>query len=357
MSNGTNKPSWRNPIPNDWKRDVTEKEYEEEYRNLVLFYSELAVSMASNDMEKLNELVGHLDNLPKPHFDKILEHMSSKAVSSRPEEERLMIWTGLCNFTSRHRRFSDAKWALGSKIISKIEAVAAKLAPTNPLYLHRRLFAGHDFDLYEEKGNLEEQRKKLEERRQQAIKDILAHGGMNMIIQFAQAVESPSKVGFSLGIIAKAKFDKHILPTFLETDNKKLAQFTGDYVCSRQYKNGWAWADGLDRSSWSAPQVGQFLSYLPFSKEAWDRAEAWLGKSEREYWSRTTASLYHTDEAVGSAIDKLIEYERPYSEAVEKKLVHRDSFYVQKEDKSMQDGFEDPPYRGCLKSIPVIPFQ
>ena len=308
-STGTHKPLWRNTIPDDWEKGVAKQEYREQ----VLFYAELAVSMASHDIAKLNELIDHLDNLPQPSFNKVLEHLSSEAISSKPEAERLPLWTTLTNFTSMHRRYSDAKWALSSDIISKVEVVAAKIAPKNPLNLHRRLFDGRDFDLYEENDNWEEQQQKFEERRQQVIKDILAYGGMDAIIQFAEAVESPSHVGHSLGVIAQFEIDATILPALLETKNKKLAQFASGYVWSRQYSHGWAWVDGLDKSAWSVMQIGQLLSYLPFSEEAWNRATAWLGEFEKEYWIRSRANLYHTDGDIGIAIDKLIEYGRPHA--------------------------------------------
>ncbi len=308
-SSGTHKPSWRNTIPDDWKKGVNQQEYWEQ----VFFYAELAVSMASNDIAKLNELIGHLDNLPKPSFDKILEYLSSEDVCNKPEDERLVLWTGLTEFASKHRRFSDAKWALSTDIISKIEAVAAKLAPKNPLNLHRRLFSGRDFDLYEENDNWEEQRQKLEERRQQAIKDVLVYGGMDVVIGFAESVESPSHVGHSLGVIAEAEIDERILPALLETKNKKIAQFTSGYVWGRQQGYGWAWVDGLDKSGWSLSQVGQFLSCLPFTEEAWARATAWLGDSEGEYWVRTSANPYQALCDLGAAIDKLIEYQRPHA--------------------------------------------
>ncbi len=309
VSSGTHKPSWRNTIPDDWEKGVTQQEYWDQ----VFFYAELAVSMASHDMDKLNELVGNLQNLPKPSFDKVLEHLSSDAISSKPEEERLALWDSLTQVASKHRRFSAAKWALSSEIVSKIKGVATKIAPTNPLNLHHRLFSGRDFNLYEEKGNWEEQRQKLEERRQQAIKDILAYSGMDVIIQFAEAVESPWHVGYSLGVMAEAKIDESILPALLETENKKLAQFTSGYVWSRQQGDGWAWADRLDKSGWSLSQVGQFLSYLPFTEEAWARVNAWLGDSEREYWVRTSANPYQSHCDLGAAIDKLIEYRRPHA--------------------------------------------
>ena len=81
--------------------------------------------------------------------------------------------------TRKHRHFSDAKWALSGEIVSRIESITDKLAPQNPLARHRMLFSGNGRYLYEEMGDLQEQ--KIEEQRQQAIEKILADGAMDAI--------------------------------------------------------------------------------------------------------------------------------------------------------------------------------
>ena len=305
ISSVTHKPSWRNTIPDDWKEGVSQQEYWEQ----VSSYAELTVAMASDDMDKLKELIGQLDNLPQPALDRILEHLSSETVINKPEDQRPGLWTQLTMLTRKHRRFSDAKWALSGEIVSRIESITDKLAPQNPLARHRMLFSGHGRYLYEEMGDLQEQ--KLEEQRQQAIEKILADGAMDAIIQFVKDVEQPSCVGHSLGVIAGAEIDERILPVMLETDNRKIAEFTGGYVWSRRYSNGWEWVDGIDRSGWSVSQVGRFLSCLPFTEEAWRRATDWLGKSEGEYWSRANVNPYSDYCDLGKAIDKLIQSRRP----------------------------------------------
>lgn len=308
-SSGTHKPEWRNTISDAWEKGVSKKDYWEQ----VSFYAELAVSMANDDIVKLSELVSHLDNLPAPSFERILAHLSSEAITDKSEEERLELWSRLTDFASKHRQYSDAKWALDTKVVSNIEAVAAKLAPKEPLNLYRRLFSGREHDLYEERGNWEEQRQKLEERRCQAIRDILAYGGIDAVIRFAESVEAPSQVGNSLGAIADAVTDAAILPARLVSENKQLEKFVGGYVWSRHYRLGWVWVDDLDKSGWTVTQVAIYLSYMPFTHEAWNRTAALLGDSEREYWSRTTANPYHTEGDIGAAIDKLIEYGRPHA--------------------------------------------
>ena len=322
---GTHKPAWRNIIPEDWEGRVTQ----EEYAKQVVSYAEMVISMASNDIDKLAQLAGDLNHLPKPYLDKLLGHLSSDEICEKNEDQRLKLWTKLTAFTAIHRRFSDTKWALSDKIVSKIEDVAAKLAPENPFHLHRILFSSHAFLLYEESETGEE---RLNQNRQQAIKEILADGGMDMVLQFAESVESPWDVGRSLGTIAQAEIDKSILPALLETDNTKLALLTSAYVSCRQYINGWEWVDGFDTSNWSAAQIGQFLSYLPFTKETWHRATDWLDKFEKEYWSRTNANPYHTDGDLGFVIDKLILYDRPH--AAIKCLLHQMKYNKQPLDKA-----------------------
>ena len=307
MTRDTPKPVWRNIIPDDWKEDVTQGEYGEQ----VSAYAEMAVAMASNDGGKLTTLVSHMGNLPQPSFDKFLEHLSSEEVRSQSEDQRLELWDKLEMFASRQRRYANEKWTLSSDIVTRVEDITMKLAPTNPSYAHRRLFSYFDFDLYEEDGNRKEQEQKLKERRHQAIKDILAYGGIDAVVRFAEVVGMPQHVGHIFGTIAKSENDTSLLPALLETDSKQISTFIVSYVLTRQYRSGWAWADGLDKSAWSASQIGQFLAYLPFTKEAWTRVAEWLGKSEKEYWSRTQADSYNTDGDLGFAVDKLIEHGRP----------------------------------------------
>ena len=141
----------------------------------------------------------------------------------------------------------------------------------------------------------------------------MADGGMEMVLQFAESVDSPGFVGHSLVAIAQAEADKHILPALLETENTKLLEFVSAYVSRRQYINGWEWVDSFDKSNWSITQISQFLAYLPLAKETWTRAKDWLGSDEKEYWSKINTNQYPPDDDFGFAIDKLIAYDRPHT--------------------------------------------
>ncbi|MCH8010558.1 MAG: hypothetical protein IIA61_01200 [Candidatus Marinimicrobia bacterium] len=308
-SSGSYKPRWRNISVEGINIKIKKVEYFEQ----VSFYADLAVKMAKDDHDKLNELIGHLDNLPKVSFDKILNHLESQAIIKIPESQRLNIWEGLTDFASKHKRFSDTEWALSGDIVTKIEEVANALSPKNPLNLYRRLFNEHNYDLYEKNEDWQTQQKKLEKRKQKAIKDILDSGGKKTILKFVEMVESPMGVGDSYGSLADVSVDSDILPSLIGTENKNFEYFISGYVWSRHKSQGWEWVDNIEMENLTIQQIARFLSYLPFTSETWKRVYEHIPKSEGDYWSQVIVNPYQTDGDINMAVDKLIKYGRPNS--------------------------------------------
>lgn len=307
MSSGTRRPAWRETIPDDWPKGVTHPEYLEQ----IALYSEMAITAAKNNREKLAELIDHMENLPPMAHEQLLAHLASDAVITMPEAERQDLWIKLVDLVAKHRKFSDANWAIQPAQIDKIAALAERLAPTTAAFRHQRLFSEHDFDLYEEEDNDEEQSKDLENRRQKAVNEVMSNGGAQAVFAFAGVVQSPWRVGIAFGAVADTKIDEVVLPDLLESEQKELAQFAGGFVRSRFHGLGWQWIDDIDTSQWSSSQIGQFLSFLPFAPDTWERSKRLLGVNEVMYWSKTTANPYEAETALQLATEQLIQHERP----------------------------------------------
>ncbi len=308
-TSGTHKPKWRNPISGDWQPRVTNAEYWEQVKQ----YAVITVEMACEGFPKAMDLVGNMDNLPQPSFEVFLEHLSSNEITELNEADKTPIWEKLTEFVNKHRRFSDAKWALPEDIVRKIEDVAQKLQPKNTIYLSERLFSNRDFDLYDENGNWREQQEKLAQKRREAVEQILDEGGLNSIIDFIEEVESPGHVGTALGEVGSSDLDRELLPGYLLSDTDTKERFIGNYIWGRFHKKGWDWVDSLDKSSWKQEQICKLLVFLPFIAETWKRAELWLGDEERIYWKSANVNPYQTDDDLIPAIDKLLEVGRPVS--------------------------------------------
>ncbi|ABB16023.1 hypothetical protein [Carboxydothermus hydrogenoformans] len=309
VSFGTRKPTWRKTIPDNWPKGVTYAEYWEQVKG----YAEMAVKVAEGNVQRLVELIARLPDLPPSACDQLLTHLESEAILALPETDRLHLWNALADLVTKHRKFADTDWAMESRQVDRIEAIAKRLAPKSPALLHKRLFSERDFDLYEEKGDFEQQVEQLERRRQQAVQEIAETGGSQAVIDFAASVQSPWRVGFSFGCVATVDADSAILPDMLHTERRDLAQFVGGFVRGRLHSQGWAWVDKIDTSNWTPDQIGQFLSNLPFVPETWKRSACLLGDDELPYWKKTVANPYETQTGLELAVDKLIEYDRPFA--------------------------------------------
>ncbi|HDQ06090.1 MAG TPA: hypothetical protein ENN36_05150, partial [Candidatus Bathyarchaeota archaeon] len=305
---GSHKPSWHKTIPDDWEKGVTQQEYWEQ----IQFYSELAVTAAGHDIQRLSELIDHFDNLPKLAIKKLLEILASEPISKLPEEQRLLVWEQLTEFTKKHRRHSDAKWAFPEDLLIGIDQVAEKLAPIKPFNLYQHLFTDRDFDLFEENGDWENQRKKLDTRREKAVSEVFEQEGVKGLIRFAESVSSPRQVGQALGVVEDGSIECNLFPHFLNSVNNKHNALVSGFIQRRYNQRGWEWCDNLDKSDWTPEQIGYFLACLPFITETWVCASKWLQSREDEYWVRADAVVYRDEGGnINVAIEKLIEYGRP----------------------------------------------
>jgi hypothetical protein len=307
-SSGSRKPSWREMIPDDWSRSITNQEYWEQ----IDAYTELAISEAKQDLSKLAELIDRLYAFPPSARDQLLAHLRSDAVVAMPQADRLCLWTKLVNLVTKHRRFAHTEWAIKPKrVVDEIAKVAETIAPDAPIYRHQRLFNEGDFVLYEEDGNYEEQSRKLGDLRQKAVEEVFADGDVEAVLEFAESVQNPSHVGVCFAVIAGSDTEGMILPVLLESQTKSRAQFAGGFVQGKFRRCAWQWVDELDISQWTPSQIGQLLAFLPFIPKTWERSAQLLGEDESSYWSKTSANL-----PVGidgeEAVDCLVQYGRPH---------------------------------------------
>ncbi len=308
VSSGTRRPAWRAIIPDDRRTGVTHREYWEQ----VSAYSELAIHEAKKDVSKLAGLIDDLKNLPQPAHDQLLDYLGSDAVLAMPEADRLPIWNQLVNLATEHRKLADAEWAMETEQVEKNAALADRLTPDEPFLRHQRVFSERGFELFEEKGNYEAQMTKLEGDRQGAVTEVAAGGGTEAVIAFATAVESPWRVGITFGAAASPDADSMILPALLESEQKTLAQLAGGFVVGRYRSSGWEWVYNIETSQWTPTEIGKFLSFLPFTRETWERAESLLGEDRSAYWGKISATPFQADGGLELAVDRLIEQGRPF---------------------------------------------
>ena len=305
---GCHRPTWREYIPRDWKDRILQSEYWEQ----ITVFTKLAIELAKEDTEKLEELITYLPDLPKSAHERLLSHMTSEEVVKLSEVERFPLWEKLEKLVRQHRRFADARWALPAEAVQKIEETADALAPRDVALKHRRLFSDREFDLLDEEGSYEEQRKRLDEIRQAAIKTIIEKGGLTDALAFAQNVSAPDEVGRALGGIASQKLENEILPSQLCTETETIRRVVSGFTSARYWELKWTWVDTVLQKNWNAEQKAKLLMLLPFEKEVWNRVSTHLGATDEAlYWRNVWVYPYGPDLDLTMAIEKLLEFGRP----------------------------------------------
>lgn len=151
-------------------------------------------------------------------------------------------------------------------MVDKIEDVSEKFAPNNPFLLYQYLFSERDFELYESNDDFNQEQSKLDEKRKAAIEELLTYSGIEQVIEFVQVVSSPQAVGYALASISNNEIDEYLLPSLLTTSDNKLKEFLSSYISKSLREKSWNWVDNINRLNWSEEDLGQFLSYLPFSE-------------------------------------------------------------------------------------------
>jgi len=276
------KPTWQDYIPHDWKDGVSEQEYWEQ----ITAFSESAIALAQGDVEKLGALIQLLPDLPEQARDKLISHLASPCVVSLPETDRLSLWEDLGALARKHRKFSDADWALPEEAVREIAEAAQVLAPNDPKLKYRYLFSDRDSDLWDEKGNYEEQKAKLDRARQDAVQTILDSEGLSSVLDFAHHVSEPYNVGRALdGTTINEQFENEILPAYLEKKDEILHRFIAGFVWEKFRRLQWPWVDEVLAKNWSLTQKAVFLRLLPSEEESWERVATHLGEEhEGLYW-------------------------------------------------------------------------
>ena len=306
VTSGCRQPAWRNLISSDWEESITNHEY----RDQVAIYTDMAITIAKSCTEKLGVLIERLSDLPTPAHENLLLHLASNAVTNLPEGERLPLWEALDDLVRKHRKFSVANWAMPEGILTGIEVAAKVLVPRSPAMRHHHLFCGRDQDLYDDKENLDEQRKRLDQLRQNAMQEILNSGGASAALDFAQNVSAPYQVGHVLGNIGSDFIESDFLPDLLQNEDEVQRSLIAGFALGRFEKLSWPWVDKLLAIELSVSQKSAFLVLLPFVEEVWTRVEEHLGTEEGLYWRNVVVNPWGKQRDLAKAIEKLIIYDR-----------------------------------------------
>ncbi|MDF0606893.1 hypothetical protein HZU77_014725 [Neisseriaceae bacterium TC5R-5] len=107
-TSGTNIPTFRNFIPNEFKKEPS---YDEYYAQIET-YSQLTIELASKSSLRLIDLVENINNLSPSKFDDAIKLLYDFSKNPDSDELKLELWEKCLEVYNKHKKFSDAQWAM-----------------------------------------------------------------------------------------------------------------------------------------------------------------------------------------------------------------------------------------------------
>jgi hypothetical protein len=101
------------------------------------------ITDAGKDPGRWLDLVSHIDALPADDRDRLLAAFEALDPGSLGDPGRQEVWRALVDLGATYRQFPDADWAMPGDVVERVEAAAARFAPTSPVELTVDLFGHH----------------------------------------------------------------------------------------------------------------------------------------------------------------------------------------------------------------------
>ena len=317
ISHFAHKPEWRS-IPQESPEQITGPYA---YRSACEILDNALVS-AENNVSRWKELVDSISKLPETKRPEIVRGLETVCEKDLIEEDRDLLCESLRALLGRHRMANrrGLDWALPVSLLNDLDEIYKGLEANDVARGNLWLFTNSWIDLPEgEDEDYHSKTQKVRERRCEAAQKIYEVGSVDLLLNFAEQVNSPGLLGQAAG---DAQFPSdeifEIIHRSLEIENEKLPLFSRFFIAECFQRHGWSWADSIlnhaHTGSWRPEKINGFYLGLPHIFETWNRLEQEQALLQDLYWSRVDLDLRGcSTEELDYGARKLIFVNRPYA--------------------------------------------
>lgn len=239
------------------------------------------------------DLISRVENLPRDEFDAVAKRIDELDMGEFSSADREVLRESLRALVARHTEFADAEWAIPGDLLRPYVAAYDRCEPVDPVAKHAWLFSDRPHLIARGSDDWEARAAALSAARIAAVRELLAGGGIPLLLSFAAEVIHPVEVGFALGRgdVLAGQEAAFLAQTLGATGVADRVLALG-YVQGRASTEGRQWLETLAESdvvARSGPQgKADVLCCLPFDERTWDRVEALDEETQRLYWSQVS---------------------------------------------------------------------
>jgi excisionase family DNA binding protein len=256
------------------------------------------------------QLVERVADLPAEQREQVVAALDVSP-DGMDDEVRTKLWQTLADLIAKHRDFPDARWALDEESLRPLETIANKLQPDDlvgrfaPLFdWHPPLPPGILRDDYQARDRA------AGDARAEAIRQVLGDLGFTGLERLARESKLPVQVGVSTAEVAPREHFSEVRSLLARTD--ELRHFAHGWVARMAADSAWVDDRAAEMSGWSvATQIGFLLALGPPTVRLVAVIDSLDQAVQRQYWE-TVRPVNVDDDALGSAVDRLLAHDRPW---------------------------------------------
>jgi hypothetical protein len=318
-------PRWR-----DWNADSTPKVTLSEYWKNVGAVVERVLSNMGTDSKRLCDVIKKIESLSPQLRDKSIDHLLGLDTTNIQQKDLAIICDALREIIHKHRKCSDAGWALPVGTIDRFYLLYKRFEPKDIIHYNAWLFSYNTHLLDCIDRDWETRNQKNKQAQTEAAKKIYSLNGINIFLEMAELVQKPTFLGTAIANIETITEEAEIrlLTETLGNDKKPLNALAVGLVNRHLENRGWNWIENIlslaKNNHWSAQQVINFFYALPFETRTWDLLIPFGEGLTNLYWQTICVNWVKKDDCE-NAIVKLLEFNRPYAALNVVGLYHNDT--------------------------------
>lgn len=267
------------------------------------------LAVAPEEISRVVEVLGRVSSADQARLLGTLEQRWDEV----PADQKDPALQALADVADKHRRFSDAHWAMPEADVANLDVFLAAHGFDLGARANTALFSwAADIDEHRAAkgdGENDDELPSLDERRQQVVADLLTNGGIDSVFELAKEAEVPGYVGKALAEHTTAADDVVLDRLGDEApDNKAAADVAWALATVRTADLGW-----LGEAVKARPaQAAMLLLCASGSTEVLDLVDQAEPAQQSLFWSRVTPYRV-TPDTVERLCAGLLAADRPFS--------------------------------------------
>lgn len=306
MTGGTHRPRYILPnLPKEIKLS------NQDIASLYQYYSQLALSLAKENYEKMKDLLSDFDHMGRETMIEFLSLVNVKA-ANWGDSQKYPFWKAFCFEKQWITYHSEDE--IDSSMIEILDSSIALTAPTDIRYSYRLLYESGYID-YDEDDQFETKWQAKRNKQENAVYEIFTTFGIDSVVEFGTALSQPTWVAQHLGM--KLNEEEYFRLVQLCYENKIDKTFFATVIYGFVIVNGPEALSSAKFNTYDANYVAWVLSRPRLSMRLFEIAEQLLQENFDLFWRAILIPRFGLDDSVESDIvwKNLVKVER-YAAAV-----------------------------------------